>query len=151
MNAKQLIWALVTFSVACALPNMAMAADGLYCPWGGYAPWPYLAPSVYAQESVPYFAQHPPVYYSYPVPRPYGHLPYPYLPAPLPWSAGRQYPTAVLNSYVAAQPGRTMATGPEVMVNPYATAKDAAEPLPEGSLPPRVHVTYPAKMFAQSE
>jgi hypothetical protein len=44
-----------------------------------------------------------------------------------------------------------MATGPEVMVNPYAIAKDPAEPLPEGSLPPRVQVTYPAKMFAQSK
>lgn len=32
-------------------------------------------------SQVPYFAAHPPVYYSYPVARPYGHSPFAYLPS----------------------------------------------------------------------
>jgi hypothetical protein len=151
MNAKQLIWTLVAFSLACVLSNIAVAADGPYYSWAGCTPWPYLPPSVYVQESVPYFALHPPVYYRYPLPRPYGYLPYPYLPGPLTHGVSRYRPTAGLSPYVAEQPAVTTATGPEVIVNPYAVAKDPAEPLPEGSLSPRVHVTYPAKMFAQSE
>lgn len=44
--------------------------------WGsGYCPW-----SDYYPESAPYFAMHPPVYYSYVVPRPYGYSPFPYPP-----------------------------------------------------------------------
>jgi hypothetical protein len=37
-------------------------------------------PTSYSQESVPYFALHPPVYYSYPIARTYGDSPYPYPP-----------------------------------------------------------------------
>ncbi len=44
--------------------------------WGcGYYPW-----SGYSLESAPYYAMHPPVYYSYPVPRTYGYSPFPYPP-----------------------------------------------------------------------
>lgn len=35
--------------------------------------------SIYSTESVPYFAKHPPVYYSRHIARPYGFSPYPYL------------------------------------------------------------------------
>ena len=41
----------------------------------GYPSW-----SVYGREHIPYFALHPPVYYSYPVPRAYGFSPYAYPP-----------------------------------------------------------------------
>jgi hypothetical protein len=51
--------------------------------------WPYFSTfggwygggeyySTYAQESVPYYALNPPVYYSYPVARTYGLYPFPY-------------------------------------------------------------------------
>ncbi|HWA98033.1 MAG TPA: hypothetical protein VG713_06050 [Pirellulales bacterium] len=40
----------------------------------GYNPWWYS----YVPERLPYFAQFPPVYYSYAVPRPYGFSPYAY-------------------------------------------------------------------------
>lgn len=51
--------------------------------------WPYFSTfggwcggsnyySTYSQESVPYYALNPPVYYSYPVSRTYGLLPFPY-------------------------------------------------------------------------
>ena len=56
-----------------ATPN-AQAGDGHY---GYYPGWRY---SIYTTESIPYFAEHPPVYYSQPVPRPYGYSPYAYPP-----------------------------------------------------------------------
>ncbi len=37
--------------------------------------------SLYARESIPYFAANPPVYYSHVTPRSYGGSPYPDLPA----------------------------------------------------------------------
>lgn len=41
-----------------------------YC---GHSGW-----SVYVREHIPYYAKHPPVYYSYPVARAYGFSPYAY-------------------------------------------------------------------------
>jgi hypothetical protein len=41
--------------------------------WGGNGYY-----STYSQESVPYYALNPPVYYSYPVSRTYGLYPFPY-------------------------------------------------------------------------
>lgn len=45
-----------------------------YCGWGGYSQ------TTYSQESVPYYALHPPVYYSRPIARTYGDNPFPYPP-----------------------------------------------------------------------
>jgi hypothetical protein len=66
--------------------GLAMAADA--CggeAWGygsGYYPYyPYYAPiPLRADQSIPYYAVHPPVYYSHIVPRPYGYSPYAYVP-----------------------------------------------------------------------
>ena len=45
--------------------------------WGDF--WPsYFGGSTYSTESVPYYALHPPVYYSFRVPRTYGYSPYAY-------------------------------------------------------------------------
>lgn len=46
----------------------------------GYGFGSYYGYSSYSREYIPYFSQHPPVYYSYPVPRPYGWSPYAYPP-----------------------------------------------------------------------
>ncbi len=46
-----------------------------------YAHYPYLPPiPLRADKSIPYYAVHPPVYYSHIVPRPYGYSPYAYVP-----------------------------------------------------------------------
>ena len=87
----------------------------------------------YTDYRVPYFAAHPPVYYSYPVPRTYGHSPFAYPPhfrtpdltAPL-------APVTINNPYVPASNGpatevkaddETVSTpkksAPLVVVNPY--------------------------------
>lgn len=53
----------------------AVAGCGGWGGWGLYSNY-----SGYTREYIPYFAQNPPVYYSYPVPRPYGWSPYAYPP-----------------------------------------------------------------------
>lgn len=46
---------------------------------GGYGLSNYYNRGIYVdQDRIPYFALHPPVYYSYPVPRPYGYSPFAY-------------------------------------------------------------------------
>lgn len=58
----------------------------------------------------PYFALHPPVYYSAPVPRTYGYSPFP-------------YPGSV--------PTPEVVMGPEEIVNPYVDPEAAPEEVPE--------------------
>ncbi|MDZ4782269.1 MAG: hypothetical protein SGJ19_18645 [Planctomycetia bacterium] len=64
------------FLVALAVSAPAASAVAQGCGWGGY----YGGYSLYSRESIPYYAQNPPVYYSYPVPRTYGWSPYAYPP-----------------------------------------------------------------------
>ena len=47
--------------------------------WPNYG-YPYIQRYQHTDRRIPYFAQHPPVYYSHPVARPYGYSPYAYLP-----------------------------------------------------------------------
>lgn len=63
------------FLVALAVSAPAASAVADCCGWGAYYGY-----SSYSREYIPYFAQHPPVYYSYPVPRTYGWSPYAYPP-----------------------------------------------------------------------
>jgi hypothetical protein len=62
--------------VALAVSAPAASAVAQNCGWGGW----YGGYSSYSREYIPYFSQHPPVYYSYPVPRTYGWSPYAYPP-----------------------------------------------------------------------
>ncbi|MDZ4819623.1 MAG: hypothetical protein SGJ20_11680 [Planctomycetota bacterium] len=55
-----------------------MAQGGCYGGFGGYG-YGYGA-GLYTRYSIPYFALHPPVYYSLPVPRTYGYSPWAYPP-----------------------------------------------------------------------
>ena len=51
--------------------------------------------------NVPYFAAHPPVYYSYPVPRTYGYSPFAYPPYVMtPEVGGESAPVEITNPYV---------------------------------------------------
>lgn len=130
MGLKLAIWALFAVSMICVLPHAA-AAEGPYFAGGGFAPWAYWPGSVYAIERRPYFALHPPVYYSYPVARTYGLLPYPYLPSPVIRDVRRPVPQRI--------------------VNPYVVESGVVGGPPQTALPERVHVTYPAAMFAESK
>lgn len=73
---------------------------------GGY--YILVDPRLYPRERLPHFALFPPVYYSFPVPRPYGYSPFAYPPGYLtPQSApASQCPVTILNPFVPGkQPG----------------------------------------------
>jgi len=82
----------------------------------------------------PYFALHPPVYYSYPVPRSYGHSPFPYpgtYRTPEIEFAKPEKKT-LINPYVKQkeddEPKVTSTTGvaPQVVTNPFADGNHRA-------------------------
>ena len=72
-------WALAAGLFAAVGGWGASASAQVYSPFtlGGTLGWPY---GFYQDEHVPYFALHPPVYYSQPVPRTYGWSPFAYPP-----------------------------------------------------------------------
>ena len=96
--------------------------------WGG----PYY--SIYGYEHIPYYALHPPVYYSYPIPRTYGYSPFAYPPGTMTPELHFEepLPQTMMNPYVprdgeaAAEPEQT-AGGPLRIVNPFVAADRPAE------------------------
>jgi hypothetical protein len=68
------------FLLCVALLLSALAGESNAQWWGGgYGLSNYYNRGIYVdQDRVPYFSLHPPVYYSYPVPRPYGYSPFAY-------------------------------------------------------------------------
>ena len=97
--------------LACTLIVGLALALGAACPaWAGdgghYYPGPYnygLNYQAVVPESIPYFSQFPPVYYSHPVPRPYGWSPYAYPPGVL-TPEPEPVPTVTLNPFVPRGP-----------------------------------------------
>jgi hypothetical protein len=91
-------------------------------------------------NNLPYFALHPPVYYSYPVPRPYGYSPFAYLPNVMTPDIIPE-PVEIINPYVpssknerAEEPKTDKAAAlraqpqPLVIINPFvATDKAIAQ------------------------
>src|SRR5436190_2059368 len=76
-------------------------------------------------NNLPYFALHPPVYYSQPVPRTYGYSPFAYPPGVMtPELDGEPQPVTINNPYVPA------ATPAGADVKPSARSA-AARPAPE--------------------
>ncbi|TWT89707.1 hypothetical protein Mal64_00860 [Pseudobythopirellula maris] len=130
------------------LALFALAAAGLAAPeaqaydgCGGYG-YGYGIGGVYrsldypTERRVPYFAAHPPVYYSQPVPRTYGHSPFAYPPhfRTPEIEAPAVKPLQISNPYVTgdseAKPESkqlirhqsTTAPTPLVIVNPYVSS-----------------------------
>jgi len=108
-------------AIACAGMTATRAEAGW--PWGGYAS-PYLGSyvgySTYTQDYIPYFAKHPPVYYSYPVARPYGSSPYAYPPTVA--TPGPTRPLVIGNPHVSQKAQRAAGDyGPEPLriINPH--------------------------------
>jgi hypothetical protein len=138
MMSKKLL--LIVAAVAALSFNQkpAEAGYGLGA-WGGFSPW-YMG---YSREYVPYYAMHPPVYYSYPVPRAYGWSPWAYPPGVMtPEILGELGgPQEIINPHVPqpenAKPtantnqtvSHSQSTGPipQVVINPYVGAALAAE------------------------
>ncbi len=90
--------------------TVAVSAEGSepFRGWGrGYAPYysPYSADftGLYGIGRIPtppYFSLHPPVYYSYPVARPYGYGPYAYPPYVMTPELAQPAPKVIHNQYV---------------------------------------------------
>jgi len=119
-----------------ATPNAAQACDGC----GGYG---FGMGRLYnsLEYNVPYFAAHPPVYYSQPVPRTYGHSPFAYPPHfRTPEVVETSGPIQISNPYVPkaeqikqtdVQPKDTTvsvpaAPEPVVIFNPYVLESSVA-------------------------
>jgi hypothetical protein len=90
-------------------------------------------------NNLPYFALHPPVYYSYPVPRPYGYSPFAYLPNMMtPDVMAGSPPLEIINPYVPSSKNErteepkadtkaAVSRQPEplVIINPYVSSDKA--------------------------
>jgi len=96
-------------------------------------------------RNVPHFAAFPPVYYSYPVPRTYGHSPFAYLPSHVTPAYAAPAPLAIDNPYVKnsltsseseskaePSPDQTTSVKPLEILNPFATG--SAGPMLQASL-----------------
>jgi hypothetical protein len=95
-------------------------------PFGGWYEMPYAMDRI---PTPPYFAIHPPVYYSYPVPRTYGYSPYAYPGTVMtPDLAKPPVPAEIINPHVkpssreAAEKAkdRVTQTRSQTIINPYA-------------------------------
>ncbi len=102
MSAKLVVWAILGILVVSAGPGTAMACDGPYLSRSSMA-WVYLPSTGYTREHIPYFALHPPVYYSYVVRRPYGYSPYAWPPMAATTKSRPKRPIVVQNPYVNSE------------------------------------------------
>lgn len=130
------------FVLSCALMlgTLALAAPAKACDGCGYGGvgygfglgWMYNS----LEESVPHFAAHPPVYYSYPVPRTYGYSPWAYPPHfRTPDVVMEVEPLSITNPYVpssdtkaepeAEQTVSARQPQPLVINNPYVSSGPA--------------------------
>ncbi len=101
---------------------------------GYLAPW-WSAPRVYTQEYIPYFAKHPPVYYSRPITRPYGYVPYAYWPEKCVPQVVVAQPVVVRNHYVAGDAVDRWTEEPSPagrrIINPFVREREAPLPSPD--------------------
>lgn len=105
---------------AAAPAASAQGCDGWYGGGWGYG-MGYLYNSL--DYNVPYFAAHPPVYYSYPVPRTYGYSPFAYPPGTItPEAPPKAAAVEYLNPFVPQQTGSAgnkTASTPRMYYNPF--------------------------------
>jgi len=154
MTAKLYICVILAVLALSATSATATAADGPYL--SGYSTaqwWGYMAPSIYVREHIPYFALHPPVYYSYPVPRPYGYSPYAYPPGTETPKVKLDASAVIQNKYVPRRaldnaPADRQARTPLRITNPYVQPAAELAAVPSGRRP---EVVYPAATTGQED
>ena len=129
MNRLLAFTLIVGLALALGAACPALAGDG-----GHYYHGPYYHAVV--PESIPYFAQFPPVYYSHPVPRPYGWSPYAYPPGVL-TPEPEPVPQVMLNPFVPRgpdskrlkKPAENLTARPALrIVNPYVVQSTSPQP-----------------------
>jgi hypothetical protein len=153
MNTRLILIGFVG-AMALAVPRFASGQYwGNGWPYGaGYCCYPYL--SSYSGESVPYFAVHPPVYYSYRVPRTYGYSPFAYPPGVLTPGSEPPRPAWGQNPYASGDAAGTLegqqGNQPQRIDNPFVEQTD--RPGVTKNLWPagrRIQVVYPAALAQQ--
>jgi hypothetical protein len=97
MNLRKLSLVLAVLLLVAVGGEAVKADNGCYGGGWGYGGWYPL----YSRDHIPYYSLHPPVYYSYPVPRAYGWSP---------WA----YPPGVLTPEILGE-----LTGPQEIINPH--------------------------------
>lgn len=120
-----------TFGAICATASLLYAADGGCVPYSPgaccgsiWGVW-----NVYAREPLPFYALHPPVYYSLPVPRPYGYSPFAYPPGVMTPELLLGEPAVIQNHTIPGKPTAhekpaRMAVAPLRLTNPYVVQSD---------------------------
>src|SRR5262245_13412112 len=80
MNVRRSTGVLLALAMLCGAAAATARAEQPAPGWGYGCGIPFYYPfsAQDGGESIPYFALHPPVYYSYPVPRSYGYSPFAY-------------------------------------------------------------------------
>lgn len=109
MKTQPILFVVLLALVVAVFAAPARACNNCNGGWGGGGwGWGYDIGALYRSldYNVPYFAAHPPVYYSYPVPRTYGYSPFAYPP-------GVMTPDVVVHDAVQ----------PVEIVNPYVPKK----------------------------
>jgi hypothetical protein len=133
MGLRRTIWLVLAALVALSIANTALAANGPYYGYAGYGygAWWYGFPlKTVVNSTLPYYSVFPPVYYSYPVARPYGYSPYAYPPGTPTPSKHVSAPVKVRNVYAAG--GKQSEAGPKRIKNPFVGSSgfSAADPSP---------------------
>jgi hypothetical protein len=104
-----------------------LGAGGFIGGGDGYYGWDIAELYRQLYNNLPYFALHPPVYYSEPVPRTYGYSPFAYPPGVMtPDVVIAPQPVTINNPYV---PARAPAAAPAAATDRSASANQAPEPL----------------------
>ena len=116
-----------------AFVAVAKADDGTPYAGGyggyGYGGYGYLPSNFYVRDYIPYFALHPPVYYSRPVPRTYGYSPFAYPPGTRTPEIAAPEPLVVPNKFVPSK-ARSKPDPDQVVrrplriTNPFVLARD---------------------------
>lgn len=127
MRSTALICSLVVVLTLCSAgPSTVLAANGQ--PYGcgsGWGYYPFYGYNLGQQQYIPYFALHPPVYYSQPVARPYGYSPFAYPPGTMTPELTEPTSEVTINPYVpqkaksAETSDKTAQAEPLRMRNPY--------------------------------
>jgi len=152
----------LTLAVAAAASLAGSSAKAQYFGGGGFGGYGFgsgIPYNVYVQDSMPYFAMYPPVYYSHPVPRPYGFSPFAYPPGMATPNGVVLYSSTVMPNRQAryrVKPQTTVgktAAAPLVIENPFVrkegqvAAKAAVKS--SGKAAPQPLVVYPLAQFSK--
>ncbi len=138
MIGRMALWmvgAVLLVSSACA-----SKADAQFISGGGYGLgfFNYGNTGVY-MERIPYYALYPPVYYSYPVPRPYGYSPFAYPPGtPTPELAPREQAAEYINPFVPKKAAPAVDRSARVTA-PVRVARTYINPFVDGTAGASTH------------